>query len=112
MSARRRLYLVSYDITEPRRLNRVARLLLDHGWRVQYSVFLGEWTATGRDRLLERLEDLIERREDDLRCYPLPRAGRVALVGEQIFPRDLLLLRHGHNVLRLRTAVPAGACDR
>ena len=39
MSAPRRRYLVSYDIANPKRLRRVAKLLESFGTRLQYSVF-------------------------------------------------------------------------
>lgn len=32
-------YLVSYDICNPRRLRRVAKVLEGYGWRLQFSVF-------------------------------------------------------------------------
>ena len=39
MSSARRRYLVCYDIANPKRLRRVARLLEGYGSRLQYSVF-------------------------------------------------------------------------
>lgn len=36
----RRRYLIAYDIADPRRLRRVCTLMEDHGWRLQYSVFV------------------------------------------------------------------------
>jgi CRISPR-associated protein Cas2 len=39
MSSPRRRYLVCYDIANPKRLRRVARLLEGFGTRLQYSVF-------------------------------------------------------------------------
>lgn len=39
MSAGRTRYLVSYDISDPKRLRRVAKVLEGFGARLQYSVF-------------------------------------------------------------------------
>ncbi len=103
---RERLYLISYDIADPRRLSRVARCLQKQACRVQYSVFVTETTRPRLERLLRDLDELIETREDDIRAYPLPAQGDVALVGHQIFPDDILLIRHGHNVLRLNQREP------
>jgi len=36
----RRRYLIAYDIADPKRLRRVCVLMEDHGYRLQYSVFV------------------------------------------------------------------------
>ncbi len=36
----RHRYVIAYDIADPRRLRRVCTLMEDHGWRLQYSVFV------------------------------------------------------------------------
>ena len=41
----RRLFLVAYDITEPRRLRQVNKVMKGFGDRVQYSVFLCSLSA-------------------------------------------------------------------
>lgn len=33
------MYVISYDISNDRRRNKIAKILLDYGRRVQYSVF-------------------------------------------------------------------------
>lgn len=99
--SRERLYLISYDIADPQRLARVARRLQKHACRVQYSVFAGQFTSRQLEYLLDELTDLIEPVEDDIRCYPLPIEGDVALLGRQLFANDVLLIRNGRNVLQL-----------
>ena len=95
------LYLICYDICDPKRLARVARYLSGVGHRVQYSVFAAELTKRGLDAVLADLEQIIDTREDDVRAYPLPPAGDVAMLGRQIFPDGVMLLRDGRNLLRL-----------
>lgn len=97
----RRLYLVCYDIADPQRLARIGRFMSKRAFRVQYSVFVLQSTPSGLDRLLEELARMIDRREDDVRAYPLPGKGEVALLGQQMFPPDVMLIRDGHNVFRL-----------
>ncbi len=66
-----RLWIVTYDIADPKRLRRVAQLLEEEGERVQDSVF-EIWA--GRDsmrRLRQRARPLMKLDEDSLRCYPL-----------------------------------------
>ncbi len=101
MSHRERLYLICYDIADPRRLQRVGRFLSRHACRVQYSVFVIQITPLRLKLVLEGLTAIINPREDDVRAYLLPREGDVALLGTQLFPDDVLLIHHGHNVLKL-----------
>ncbi|HXH04220.1 MAG TPA: CRISPR-associated endonuclease Cas2 [Candidatus Competibacteraceae bacterium] len=99
--SRAQLYLICYDIADPQRLARVARYLERRACRVQYSVFAAQTRPERLARWLEELKVLIEPRVDDIRAYPLPAAADVALLGGQLFPDDILLIRDGHNLLRL-----------
>ena len=99
---KRRLYLICYDITDKNRLGKVGRFMVKHAIRVQYSVFAAELTAVELQMILAGLEGIIDRNTDDVRAYPLPRQGEVALKGKQMFPEDVLLIQDGHNLLRLR----------
>jgi len=95
------VYLIAYDITDPKRLSRIARYLSKRAVRVQYSVFATELSRRALNDTVDGLNALIDRRTDDVRIYPLPRDGEVALLGRQIFPEDILLLHNGYNMLRL-----------
>ena len=107
MARQRRLYLICYDISEdPKRLARVARYLGKFAWRVQYSVFVGSFFEHSLEGVLRGLEAIIDPRKDDVRCYPLPERAEVVLMGPQMFPDDILLIRDGHNVLRLGADAP------
>ncbi|NJN48114.1 MAG: CRISPR-associated endonuclease Cas2 [Candidatus Competibacteraceae bacterium] len=86
---------------DPKRLNEVARYLNKFAWRVQYSVFVGQFHENSIDAILRGLETIIDSRLDDVRCYPLPHKAEVALLGQQMFPPDILLVQDGINVLRL-----------
>lgn len=102
MAMRRRLYLICYDIAEDRRrLARVAHYLEKHALRVQYSVFVGSFFDHALQGVLHGLEQIIDPRKDDVRCYPLPDQAEVVLMGPQIFPEDILLIQNGRNILRL-----------
>jgi len=63
--------VISYDIACQRRRVRVAQFLLDHGERVQESVYelrlrVGEWPA-----LVRQLNQLIDPVADQWRAWPL-----------------------------------------
>lgn len=77
--------LVSYDIAEDRLRNRVARILLDYGTRIQYSVFelvdvpQSSWKACER-----RLRSLKLGPDDSIRMYFLckPCAQGAQVIGK------------------------------
>ncbi len=70
MSFHRHL-VISYDIVDDRRRNRVARLLKGYLQRVQKSVFEGDLPPAREQRLLDRLSLMIEHDEDSIRVYVL-----------------------------------------
>jgi CRISPR-associated protein Cas2 len=63
--------LISYDICDPKRLPKVAKLMEGYGERVQYSVF--ECTLTERQiqELQRRLKRLMKPEVDSVRFYRL-----------------------------------------
>jgi CRISPR-associated protein Cas2 len=73
----RRLYIVAYDISHPKRLRRVFRLLKGYGEHLQLSVFRCDLTASQRLQLAERLRTTIESTEDQVMFVDLgPSDGR------------------------------------
>ena len=71
-----RLYLVVYDISDPKRWRRVFRLMKGHGTWVQLSVFQCRLTARRRVSLAARLQEVIEPGEDHVLLFDLGPAGR------------------------------------
>ncbi|HMO66214.1 MAG TPA: CRISPR-associated endonuclease Cas2 [Verrucomicrobiota bacterium] len=65
MSARTR-YLVSYDISHPKRLRRVARAMEGFGVRLQYSVFECALDALRLARCRAELEPILNHDEDQV----------------------------------------------
>jgi CRISPR-associated protein Cas2 len=64
-------YIVAYDISDPKRLRKVARCCEDFGARKQFSVFLCRLSATDFVRMRSRLYDLIELEEDQVLFIPV-----------------------------------------
>ncbi len=98
---KQRLYLVAYDIADPKRLGRVARYMCRYACRVQYSVFVVQMSKPQLAHLLSELETIIDSDQDDIRAYPLPAAGDVVLLGQQFFATNTLLVQNGHSRLEL-----------
>jgi len=64
-------YLITYDISEPKRLSKIHRFLKKHAIPIQYSVFYAKLSTEERKQLLEALDQKINPKEDDIRFYPL-----------------------------------------
>ena len=64
-------YIVAYDISDPKRLRKVARACEDYGYRKQYSVFLCRLSATDFVKLRSRLYDIIDLNADQVLFIPL-----------------------------------------
>jgi CRISPR-associated protein Cas2 len=64
-------YIVAYDISDPKRLRRVAQCCEDFGYRKQFSVFLCRLSATDFVRLRSRLYDIIDPGDDQVLFIPL-----------------------------------------
>jgi CRISPR-associated protein Cas2 len=69
-------FVISYDISDIKRLRKVAKLLEKEAMRFQYSVFmLYNYTEEELKLLLQRLLDIIDNKEDDLRIYKINNYG-------------------------------------
>jgi CRISPR-associated protein Cas2 len=64
-------YIVAYDIADPRRLKRVARLLERSALRRQKSVFLFDGSASEVESLLDELATLIDVEQDVVQAWLL-----------------------------------------
>lgn len=83
-------YLVCYDISDPKRLRKVARCCEDFGYRKQFSVFLCRISATDYVRLRSRLYDVIDLNEDQVLFIPLTESGlqRIEALGRPTDAHD------------------------
>jgi len=69
---RKRKYLICYDIANPKRLQKVHRVVCRYAIMIQYSVYLAELNQTQHDALLITLAHIIDKKKDDIRLYPIP----------------------------------------
>ncbi len=68
---RRRFYVVSYDITDDKRRNHVAKELLGYGDRIQFSVFIVVASPAKLHRLRDALKRKIVAAEDSIAIFDL-----------------------------------------
>lgn len=64
-------YLIAYDITHPRRLRRIARLLERHAFRCQKSVFWYTGNFAALQKLLQQLETALQPQHDVIQAWPV-----------------------------------------
>lgn len=59
-------YIVSYDISDPKRLRLVHKTMLGYGEPLQYSVFCCDLSPSSRIMLMADLSEIIDHREDQV----------------------------------------------
>ncbi len=64
-------YLICYDITDPRRLKRTAKILESYGIRVQYSFFELSISSEKLEILISAIKQEIDLEQDKLYLYPI-----------------------------------------
>ncbi len=78
-------YIVSYDISDPKRLRLVHKTMLGYGEPLQYSVFCCDLSPSNRIMLISDLAEIIDHREDQVLFIDIgPSGGRGGQVIEPI----------------------------
>jgi len=87
--AERIRYLVTYDVRHRRRLRRVHEVAVDHGERLQYSVYVCDLTRQELVVLRARLSDELNLAEDSVSIFDLgPTSGKAATRVEHLGRRS------------------------
>ena len=89
----RSAYIVSYDISDPKRLRKVFKTLYGFGDHIQFSVFRCELTVADMVRLISKLDPLIHHDQDQILIIDIGSApGRsdkcVKALGRVYAPKD------------------------
>ncbi len=83
-------YLVAYDIANPRRLQKIHRLLKKEGLAVQKSLFFVQGHVQDVTALLDRLAVVLDSKKDDLRAYPITHPKEVWTTGGPLVSLPLI----------------------
>ena len=84
----RQLYVIAYDIREPRRLRRALYIMKDYAWGGQKSVFECFLTSAEKRELCERIRRTINEDEDSLLAFRVPEHKTIQGLGIACLPRD------------------------
>ncbi|BFU59577.1 MULTISPECIES: CRISPR-associated endonuclease Cas2 [Rodentibacter] len=85
------MYLIGYDIANPKRLAKVYKVMLHYATPIQYSVFLFEGSEKMLESCVEEILNLINKKEDDFRLYQLPPNGKQWRLGKSFLPEGIFL---------------------
>ncbi len=82
--------LISYDIVDDKRRNKIAKILLDFGARVQYSVFECNLKEEQMKTLKRRLRNKCNEDEDSIRIYILEKdsVDKIEVIGKGVVTRE------------------------
>lgn len=84
-----RQWLIGYDITDSKRLQKVHRVLKNYATPIEYSIFLFIGTRREHEKCINELAALISPEMDDLRSYPLPLRGYQERLGRATLPAGI-----------------------
>lgn len=87
---KRKLYLIAYDIREPKRLRRVLYVVKDYASGGQKSAYECYLNDREKQELLERLAQVIETGTDSVALIRLLSRDAVDTLGIAVKPRDEL----------------------
>ena len=83
-------WIVCYDMKDRKRLARIFKFLKSQGIPIQYSVFLVHASSIAITQLEDRLCNLIDRNEDDVRIYAIPKCSKTVIMGQPLVPDGVL----------------------
>lgn len=83
-------YIIGYDISDEKRLQRIHRKMLKYATPIQYSVFLFEGTKKELQQCIDDVLTILHKKEDDLRIYPLQANSPQWHLGKPVFPEGII----------------------
>ncbi|MCX7974424.1 MAG: CRISPR-associated endonuclease Cas2 [Candidatus Aminicenantes bacterium] len=86
--AARELYLIAYDISDEKRLNRVRHFLKGYSTGGQKSVYECFLTERELNSIVEEITYLIDERYDRVHIFKVERRGKIHVLGIAVPPKD------------------------
>lgn len=92
-------YIIAYDISSPKRLRKIHRVVKEYTMGLQYSVFIAPFDKLLLNEMQERLKHIIVPSEDDIRIYPLSGSQIPEIYGKRQLPDGIFL----NNIMDYQT---------
>jgi CRISPR-associated protein Cas2 len=83
--------LIAYDVADPQRLRRVHKMVAEHAFAVQYSLYLALGSQSHMSSLSHKLDALLDPKKDDVRIYRVPDDPQFYILGRHRTHLRLLL---------------------
>ena len=79
--------IVAYDISDPKRLRKVAKIMQDYGERVQKSIFEVSFIPSVFKRMKFQIDSVINDVEDGVKYFPLcgKCSDKIEIIGKGFF---------------------------
>ena len=89
-------YVISYDIPDDKRRQKIAKTLLNYGNRVQYSVFEANIIDKLLFKMVSKLKNIIYDKEDSIRIYKICKECKKEIeilgIGNVLKDKDVYIL--------------------
>ena len=95
----RRLYLVTYDVCEPRRLRKVFKTMQGFGEHLQLSVFQCDLSAIDRIELQAELQKIIDPKEDKVLIIDLGASDPYPVKSFQMLGKQIEMVRRASVIV-------------
>jgi len=84
-------FVITYDIEEDKRRNKIAKLLENYGVRVQFSVFEFKIDNNQIKEIIQKLSEIIEKEKDSIRIYRICEGclKEITIIGSGEVTKDL-----------------------
>lgn len=91
-------YLIGYDIADEKRLQKIHKRMVKYATPIQYSIFLFDGAFKDLQPCIDDVLEIFNKKEDDLRIYPLPTNGKQWQLGKLILPEGIIWTALPQNV--------------
>lgn len=75
-------FIIAYDISNPKRLQRLHRVVSNQFMQLQYSVYYGVMTRPHMDAFIQTMQSIIHPTADDLRIYEVEPLEKAFIIGK------------------------------
>ncbi|ALF58810.1 CRISPR-associated endonuclease Cas2 [Psychrobacter urativorans] len=75
-------FIIAYDISNNKRLQRLQRTVSSHFFQLQYSIYYGTMTRQRMDAFIITMQQIIHPTDDDLRIYEVEPLEQAFVIGK------------------------------